>query len=100
MIFRYLDVAEQELDEAVTWYESRAQGLGRRFLIEVSAARENIEAYPHGWHPLGGGIRRCRLHRFPYGLIYSVEPTEIVIIAVAHLHRKPDYWSDRLPSKP
>jgi hypothetical protein len=35
------------------------------------------------------------LSRFPYKLLYSVETDCIYIIAVAHLHRAPDYWVER-----
>jgi hypothetical protein len=42
------------------------------------------------------GIRRCRLARFSYGLIYGVDGETIVIVAVAHLHRRPRYWIDRI----
>jgi hypothetical protein len=93
---RFLDVAEIELDEAVNWYEAQASGLGDAFLIEVLAALDRIVLYPHAWHPLGEGIRRCRLTRFPYGLIYAVEDGDILVVAVAHLHREPDYWRERL----
>jgi hypothetical protein len=37
-------------------------------------------------------VRRYRLNRFPYGLVYAVLDNEIVIVAIMHLHRKPDYW--------
>jgi plasmid stabilization system protein ParE len=93
---QFLDVAEAELDEAVHWYESQAPGLGDAFLVEVLSAARRISHYPEAWQPLGEGVRRCRLHRFSYGLIYTVEDGDILILAVAHLHRKPDYWRDRL----
>lgn len=35
------------------------------------------------------------LSRFPYKLLYAIEPDHIYIIAVAHLHRAPDYWIER-----
>jgi hypothetical protein len=34
--------------------------------------------------------------RFPYGLIYALDDGDILVLAVAHLHRRPDYWRDRL----
>jgi hypothetical protein len=55
-----------------------------------------IVRFPQAWHPLGEGVRRCRLSRFQYGLIYTVENGDILVLAVAHLHRRPDYWRDRL----
>ena len=96
MNFRLVAPAAAELDEAVAWYAAQAPGLERRFIDEMRSARKRIAERPHAWHPLGAGVRRFRLARFPYGLIYVVEAGEIVVLAVAHLHRKPNYWRSRL----
>jgi len=93
---RFLDIAEIELDEAIRWYDAQALGLGDAFLVEVLAAVHRITRYPRAWHVLRDGVRRCRLTRFPYGLIYTVDDNDILVLAVAHLHRQPDYWRDRL----
>jgi hypothetical protein len=53
-------------------------------------------AFPEAWHPLTPNVRRCRLSRFPYGVLYVHEPDGIVVVAVMHMHRNPDYWRDRL----
>jgi plasmid stabilization system protein ParE len=93
---RFLETAEIELDQALHWYESQAPGLGDAFLIEVLSAADRIARYPEAWQPLEEGVRRCRLSRFPYGLIYTIDHDDILVLAVAHLHRRPDYWRDRL----
>jgi plasmid stabilization system protein ParE len=93
---RFLEIAEIELDEAVHWYGEQAPGLGDAFLIEVLSATDRITRFPEAWHPLADGIRRCRLSRFPYGLIYIIDDGDILVLAIAHLHRRPDYWRDRL----
>lgn len=95
MRVRFLEIAEIELDEAIHWYGAQASGLGDAFLIEVLSAADRIARFPEAWHPLGGGVRRCRLSRFPYGLIYTIDNGDILVLAVAHLHRRPDYWRDR-----
>lgn len=41
-------------------------------------------------------IRRCRLHRFPYLVIFRYRFDETLIVAVAHVRRKPFYWLERL----
>ena len=41
-------------------------------------------------------LRRVLLNRFPYSLIYGIDEDAIVIIAVAHQHREPRYWAERL----
>jgi plasmid stabilization system protein ParE len=93
---RFLEIAEIELDQAIQWYDAQAPGLGNAFLIEILSATDRIARLPQAWHPLDKDLRRCRLNRFPYGLIYAVENGDIVVLAVAHLHRRPEYWRDRL----
>ena len=95
MTVRLLDVAQQELDEAIAYYNGESPGLGDAFLLETLAAIDRIRKFPEAWHPLGDEIRRCRLRRFPYGLIYSKDEEGILILAVAHTHREPGYWRDR-----
>jgi toxin ParE2 len=92
---RFLEIAEAELDQAVRWYETQTPGLGEAFLIDILAAADRVALYPDAWQPLGNNLHRCRLSRFPYGLIYAVDGTDILVLAVAHLHREPDYWRDR-----
>jgi len=93
---RFLEIAEIELDQAIQWYGAQAPGLGDAFLIEVLSATDRIARFPEAWRPLSEGIRRCRLSRFPYGLIYTIDEGDILVLAVAHLHRRPDYWRDRV----
>lgn len=96
MTVRLLDVAQQELGETILYYNGESPGLGDAFLLETVAAIDRIRRFPEAWHPLGDKIRRCRLRRFPYGLIYSKDEEGILILAVAHTHREPGYWRDRL----
>jgi len=92
----FLEVAERELFEAISYYDAESSGLGEVFLAEVIGTIDRIRRYPEAWQTLGSRLRRCRTQRFPYGLIYQVGDDEVLIIAVAHLHREPIYWRDRL----
>jgi plasmid stabilization system protein ParE len=93
---RFLVLAQQELDDAVEWYDSQSDGLGHRFLDELDRSVHRIKSYPDSCQELTPGMRRVLLSRFPYGLIYAQEPDTIVVVAVAHLHREPRYWIGRL----
>lgn len=95
MKLRFLQPAQDELDEAIVYYDAEVPGLGHAFLLETLATLQHIRQYPEGWHQLSPNTRRCRLRRFPYGIVYAVLDDEIIVIAVAHLHRKPDYWHKR-----
>ncbi len=95
MTLRLLNIAQLELDDAITWYNSQAVGLGDAFLIEAIKVFRLIEQYPRAWHRLSQNTHRCRLARFPYGIIYTQDQDNLIVIAVAHLHRAPQYWRDR-----
>ena len=84
--------AKMELDDAVHYYEIAQPRLGQRFREEVRKASVRLAEYPEVWSIERGEIRKCILHKFPYKLLYSIEKDHIFIIAVAHQHRKPDYW--------
>lgn len=96
MIIRLLAPAQAELDEAVAWYADQALGLGDAFLLETLKAIKLIEQFPRAWHPLTPQIRRCRLRRFPYSVVYAQDGDDLLILAIAHQHRKPSYWRSRL----
>ena len=96
MEIRFLEIAQIELDEAIEYYNSESSGLGNSFLLEALNTIERIRRFPNAWHPFSSITRRCQLRRFPYGIIYQILNTEILIVAVANLHRKPDYWQDRI----
>ena len=63
---------------------------------ELDRAVRRALAFPMSCPEIEPGVRRCLLARFPYGLIYGVDRETIVVVAVAHLHREPRYWVDRI----
>jgi plasmid stabilization system protein ParE len=69
MKVRFLTLAQQELDDAVAWYNEQAAGLGYDFLDEVDRAVRRTVAFPMSCPEIEPGLRRCLLARFPYGLI-------------------------------
>ena len=50
-----------------------------------------------GWQALTARTRRYVITRFPYGIVYQIRANEILVVAVMHLKRQPDYWIDRIP---
>ncbi len=92
----FLPEAEQEMLEAALYYQSQASGLGIDFLSVVEHALKFIMESPNTCPILEGELRRRLVRRFPFGILYKVESEEIVVIAVAHLRRKPGYWKERI----
>jgi toxin ParE1/3/4 len=89
------DLARLELSEAAEYYDSERAGLGQAFITEVERCTEEIGRYPDAGLVIRGSIRRRLIRRFPYGLLYRVTPTEIRILAVMNLKRRPAYWVGR-----
>ncbi len=95
MAFEFHPEAEKEFVAAIGYYEQRERGLGLDFSREVYATIRSAVEHPRLWPLIDKEIRRCLVHRFPYGVLYSVESAGIFILAVMHLHRDPDYWKHR-----
>jgi plasmid stabilization system protein ParE len=96
MTCEFLPPARAELEDAVRYYEAQQRGLGDEFAREVARTIQRILKHPRAWEKLSRSTRRCRTNRFPYGVIYLARRGSILIVAVAHLHRKPTYWRERL----
>ena len=98
MEIRLLKSAQAEMDDGITYYEEQVNGLGFEFLDEILDTFKRIKLNPDAWSPLSKRTRRCLVHRFPYGIIYQIRENNILIIAIAHLQKKPEYWMDRIES--
>ena len=92
---RILPPARLEMLDASAFYESRSDGLGDRFLNEIDRALAVILDAPKRWPQPFRGFHRYVLHDFPYGIFYKALKTEVVVVAIAHLHRRPGYWLHR-----
>lgn len=95
MRIEFSAIAYEEFKNAIEFYDLLEKGLGLRFKDEVDDSLKRILKYPEAWQKETESTRRFLLKRFPYKIVYFVESERIVIIAVAHTHRKPFYWIDR-----
>ena len=94
-----LEVARQEFDEAYVHYESARAGLGEEFRQEIRRQLVKIKEYPDAWMLVSPGIRKCLGRRFPYDVIYQRIGARVLILALAHKHRRPRYWQERIIMK-
>ena len=91
----YLDEALAEAEAAARWYAERSPTAALAFSEELDAAESAIVRLPEAWPPFELGTRRYLLRRFPFSVIYRVEPHRVLIVAVAHFRRRPGYWQAR-----
>ena len=89
--------ARAEFLETVEYYEECRIGLGRRFRESVETELNHILSFPFRFRVLRVPFRRCLIPKFPYSIVFSIEPDFILVIAVAHAKRKPEYWHERIP---
>lgn len=88
--------AQNEFVAAARFYEDQRHGLGLDFTLTIQRTYERVLQFQTSGAPFGRLLRRVLLPKFPYGLLYRVEPDRIYIIAVMHLRRRPGYWRSRL----
>lgn len=92
----FLELAEQEFYDSQDCYDDQQTNLGERFKKEIYSALNRIQKFPSMYVKIRKDVRRCVVNKFPFNLLYSVEEDHILIIAIAHHHRRPDYWVDRI----
>jgi hypothetical protein len=95
MEVKFNELAVREMNDAIAYYELQFSGLGTAFKEEIKKAINRIIKYPNAWPIVDENIRKYILHKYPYNLYYSMEKDHLYIIAIAHQHRKPNYWIDR-----
>ena len=93
----YFEVnAQREFDDSIEYYDRISPQLGSELIEAVERLIAQILSFPKACPEVLISIRRCRLKRFPYGLVYRLGKDAIEILAVMHFSREPNYWVDRL----
>ena len=96
MIFRFLPPAEAELREGISYYSSISPELGSRFEQAIAEAVRKAVAHPDRGAPRSKSTRRWLVRSFPFGVIYRASELEVLIVAIAHQRKKPEYWAGRV----
>jgi len=95
MKVEFIEPALIELDDAIEYYNLQSIGLGEIFFEEVLTNIRLISKFPGAWQKYTEHTYKTTLRKFPYNLIFYRETNFIYILAVAHHHRKPEYWIER-----
>jgi toxin ParE1/3/4 len=96
MKYSFHHSAKDELKDSIDYFEDIKSGLGKRFLREVYSSIKRIQFSPNSWPKFTKNTRRCFTNKFPYSIIYFIEDNEIIIVAIMHQKRKPNYWIKRI----
>lgn len=78
----YRPDVEDDVVNAVTWYNDKRPGLGEELLFEYLAAIQRICDNPLLFAVAANGLRPCRLKRFSYIVHFEVYGNEILVVAL------------------
>jgi hypothetical protein len=95
-VLEYLEQAIEEAEAVALEYTERSPCAAVASSDETDEAEVSISKLPDAYPQFDHGTRRYLLRRVPFSLVYRVEQTRIVIVAVAHGRRRPGYWHERL----
>jgi toxin ParE1/3/4 len=89
--------AQMEFEEARDWYAERTPVAAKQFVAEVLRVVKMVAEAPERWPLARRGTRRVLLRRFPFKVVYRYDEMkgEVLVIAVAHDKRRPEYWRAR-----
>ncbi|NEQ97780.1 MAG: type II toxin-antitoxin system RelE/ParE family toxin [Cyanothece sp. SIO2G6] len=87
--------AQLELNDTTTYYDSISRKLGDNFVDAVDRTLSRITQFPDAWTSMPLNARRSRVDGFPYGVVYRINDDCIQVLAIMHLQRQPNYWTER-----
>lgn len=96
MRYEFHPAALEEYRQAALWYAERQSEVGLKFVASVEDAIARIVDAPTRWRLVDEDVRRCLTRMFPFGILYTIEDDFLLIVAVMHFSREPEYWKSRI----
>jgi|SRR5699024_9585830 len=95
--FEFGDDAEIEFYNIIDRYKKFDRSLSTNFVQEFTRTVRRLLDFPKVGSPYLHGTKRIILQRFPYSIVYKIYREKVIVVyAVMHMSRKPDYWKGRL----
>jgi plasmid stabilization system protein ParE len=88
---RFSESAERNLAEVVTWYHEQSPQLASDFEQQTRITFTMLREHPLGYTFLRNPVRRVNLRVFPYSIFYEVNGKEILVLAILHQSRYPQF---------
>jgi len=97
MSYYFHPAAEVEHLESIAYFESKRAGLGASYLAEFEIIMDTVCEAPHRY-PIDKppDVKRIRMKRFPFTVLFRESSGTVQVLAVAHNRRRPQYWLGRL----
>ena len=95
MKYVFHPAALAEYAETVKYYSSQKTEIAQAFINSIEDVVYRIRESPTRYPEIDEDVRRCMAHKFPYAVLYIIEPDYLLILAVMHCSREPNYWKNR-----
>lgn len=95
MNLEFHPAAEEELREAYDYYSREDPAVAAEFLAILDQSLESLVNHPTRFPLFVHGTRRMLIRKFPYQLVYICQEGRVLVLAVAHSRREPNYWTGR-----
>lgn len=89
--------AQQELLNAIDYYEDKQKGLGSHFNTTINQTIHKILTFPKAFPIVYNNKRKAVLKPYPYLIIYEYEIVDnvIYILSIFHSRQDPIIWKKR-----
>ncbi len=87
--------AEQELWDAMDYYDEKRKQLGQEFAQELRAIMKTVWEHPARFPTVKDNIRKAVVKKFPYIIIFEIQEDTVFVLAIFHTSRNPDSWEGR-----
>ena len=86
-----LAAAQEEYEDAITWYGERSLAAAEQFIESVDHSLESICEHPERWRNEFSHYHELGVHKYPYSIVYSIEPENnlVIISSIYHHSRDP-----------
>lgn len=84
--------AQQDIEEALDWYQEKSQELAQALLEAYQQRLFDLGVRPLSFPEVRPGLRRAMLPRFPYHLFFEMVDEHVIVLAVLHAKRDPQSW--------
>ena len=92
---RFTKKADKDIDDAYEHYEEISEELAEDFLDKNDELLERIRETPEQFPKVYKTVRKGLVKRFPYMVLFVMQPVENVIIGVFHQSSNPKKWKNR-----
>ncbi len=98
---RFTRWIEDDLVEALAWYDGKSLKIGDNFRQEVERILDAIEQSPERFALASRNfnVGYLKLRRFPYLVFYQMAGTTPVLVGVLHGASDPEKWLSRVSNQ-